>query len=258
MARTSKLDFFQHLDIGVPMDLPTDGDSDVLLLYSTKKTLPPGYAQATTTDSNSNVPAIDMQHAVQNCDYVNVVLTDHSAQRHQCVAIVPQYESYHIQKWMRHSKEGVDPTQPLTLVGRGYQSNGRNNFEPPRKVDIKKNWDMLSQYFKAFPDVMAELKPLVERVATPGRTVTVMVCNFGQSELLANFACSARARKIDISSVLVFATDPETKELADGLGLTAFYDERVSICTGSFSCEEGRTHKMEVCTYGIIFILISL
>lgn len=37
MARTSKLDFFQHLDIGVPMDLPTDGDSDVLLLYSTKR-----------------------------------------------------------------------------------------------------------------------------------------------------------------------------------------------------------------------------
>jgi hypothetical protein len=44
---------------------------------------------------------------------------------------------------------------------------------------------------------------------------------------LANFACSAHARKIDISSVLVFATDPETKEIAEGLGLTAYYDERV-------------------------------
>jgi hypothetical protein len=228
MARTSKIDFFHQLDIGVPMDIPNDGDSDVLLLYSTKKTLPPGYDKVATADSTTNVPAIDMQHAVQNCDYVNVVLTDHSTSRHQCVAIVPQYESYHIQKWMRVGTEGLDSSQPLKLVGRGFQSNGRNNFDPPRKIDIKKNWEMLSQYFTAFPDVMAELKPLVEKVATPGRTVTVMVCNFGQSELLANFACSARARNIDVSSVLVFATDPETKEVAEGLGLTAFYDERVS------------------------------
>jgi hypothetical protein len=230
MARTSKIDLFHQMDIGVPMDIPNDGDSDVLLLYSNPKALPPGYSHATTPGSNSNIPAIDMQDAVQNCDYVNVILTDHSGKRKQCLAIVPQYESYHIQRWMRHSHDkGLDSTQPLTLVGRGYLSNGRNNFDPPRKKDMQQNWEMLSKYFEAFPEVMAELKPLVEKVATkPGKTVTVMVCNFGQSELLVNFACSARARNVDISSVLVFATDPETKEVAEGLGLTAYYDERVS------------------------------
>jgi hypothetical protein len=87
---------------------------------------------------------------------------------------------------------------------------------------------MLSKYFDAFPDVMKELKPLVEKVATPGRTVTVMVSNFGQSELLVNFVCAARKRNLDTSSILVFATDLETKGLAESLGLTAFYDERVS------------------------------
>ena len=55
-----------------------------------------------------------------------------------------------------------------------------------------------------------------------------MVSNFGQSELLVNFVCSARSRGLDISSVLVFATDLETKALAESLGLTAFYDKRVS------------------------------
>ena len=49
-----------------------------------------------------------------------------------------------------------------------------------------------------------------------------MVCNFGQSELLANFICSAKARKIDISSVLLFATDNETYLLAKSLGITAY------------------------------------
>jgi hypothetical protein len=40
-----------------------------------------------------------------------------------------------------------------------------------------------------------------------------------------NFACSARTRGFDLSQVLVFATDLKTKALAEGLGLTAFYDE---------------------------------
>ena len=43
-----------------------------------------------------------------------------------------------------------------------------------------------------------------------------------------NFACSARARGLDISNVLVFATDEETKELAEGVGLAAYFDKRVS------------------------------
>jgi hypothetical protein len=52
------------------------------------------------------------------------------------------------------------------------------------------------------------------------------VCNFGQSQLLLNFACAARARGLDVSSVLVFATDQETKDLAQSVGLTAFFDEK--------------------------------
>ena len=64
---------------------------------------------------------------------------------------------------------------------------------------------------------------------TPKNTVTVMVSNFGQSELLINFVCAAKSRNLDISSIIVFATDIETKELAEGLGLVAFYDKWVSI-----------------------------
>lgn len=106
------------------------------------------------------------------------------------------------------------------------QSNGRNQFEAPTKKDRAGNWNILARYYEAFPDVMKELKPLVQKVATPKKTVTVMVSNFGQSELLVNFVCSAKSRKLDISSVLVFATDLETKALAESLGLTAFYDKR--------------------------------
>ena len=226
MARTSKIDFFHQMDIGVPMDIPKSGDTDVLLLYQRTAALPPGYSKAVAGD-NTGIPAIDMQHAVQNCDFVNVVLTDHGT-RNQCIAIIPQYESYHVQKWIRAGPEGLDSTKDLKLVSRGYQANGKSQFIPPGKRQIAQNWDMLSKYFAAFPEVMKELKPLVEKVATPGRTVTVMVSNFGQSELLVNFVCAARKRNLDTSSILVFATDTETKAVAESLGLTAYYDARVS------------------------------
>lgn len=58
------------------------------------------------------------------------------------------------------------------------------------------------------------------------------MCNFGQSELLLNFACNARGKGLDIGNVLVFATDQETKTLAESVGLAAYFDERVSEMTG--------------------------
>ena len=71
-----------------------------------------------------------------------------------------------------------------------------------------------------------ELKPIAEKVAKQN-TVVTMVCNFGQSELLLNFVCAAKSRGLDISSILIFATDEETKELAEGIGLTVFFDKTV-------------------------------
>jgi hypothetical protein len=50
----------------------------------------------------------------------------------------------------------------------------------------------------------------------------VQVVNFGQVELLFNFVCNARARKIDLSNILVFATDNDTYELVKGIGLHVF------------------------------------
>ena len=232
-TRTAKVDLFDTLPLGVPMDLPKDGDSDVLILHQRKQALPNRFHEYSEA-----IPALEATEALQNCDYVHVVLTDHSKGRNQCWALVPQYESYHIQKWMRIPEDIrgggggnnlVSADVPLRLVGRGMKTNGLNEFDPPLVRDMRQNWELLQTYISSFGDVLKELKPLVEKVATSKKTVTVMVCNFGQSELLVNFVCAAKSRHLDTSSILVFATDMETKALAEHLGLTAFYDERVSI-----------------------------
>ena len=104
----------------------------------------------------------------------------------------------------------LDPAEPLRAVSRGLDKNGQEQFVPPEETNIKKHWDMLKTYFEGFDEII------------------VMTCNMGQSELLMNFVCNAKAKGLDVSNVLVFPTDQETKDLAEGLGLATFYDEKVS------------------------------
>lgn len=248
MARTDKLDFVNTLDLGVPVDDPSnnphtgDKEKDVLLLYQKDSALPDNYHDK--QQQGDSLPLYNSQDALNHCDFVNVILTDHSAGRNQCWAIVPQYESYHVQKWMRvdHGQK-LSSDLPLKMVSRGMKTNGHNEFDPPMNKHMDRNIDLLQNYFANLPDSLNQLKPLVEKVATPNKTVTVMVTNFGQSELLVNHVCAAKSRNLDISSILVFATDMETKELAEELGLTVFYDEpvRLFLCSFVFSCC-GRTN----------------
>jgi hypothetical protein len=122
--------------------------------------------------------------------------------------------------------EKLDHGAPLRLVNRGAQASGRLSVRPPKKEQTLEYWSTLKTYLDTLETVLVELKPIVEKVAKQN-TVIVMVCNHGQSELLMNYVCSARARNLDLSPVLVFATDEETKDLAEGLGLAAFYDKTV-------------------------------
>jgi hypothetical protein len=223
MARTSKERFTEKLDLGVPLDKPINGSQDVLMIYSNNKSLPKAMLK-TGTDV---IPDLSFGQAMENCDYLNVLLTFHTFGREQCIAIVPQYESYHVQKWMRIDHAGrLDHARPMQKVSRGHQSNGRDQFDPPSMEDTHKNWDMLRLYLDSINNVLEDLKPIVEKIAVKN-TVIVMVCNFGQAELLMNFVCSAKARGHDISNILVFATDQETLDLAESVGLTAYFDQRV-------------------------------
>jgi hypothetical protein len=223
MARTTKVDFTTKYDLGVPIDKIVNGSSDVLLIYNNKKSLP----KAIVSAGADIIPDLSAEDAMENCDYLNVLLTHHSLGREQCIAIVPQYESYHLQKWMRIDYKGaLDKKAPLQKVNRGHQSNGREAFNPPTFEDTHQQWDMLRGYLESINDVLDDLEPILDKIAVEN-TVIVMVCNFGQAELLMNFVCSAKARGFDISNILVFATDQETLDLATSIGLTAYFDERV-------------------------------
>lgn len=229
IARTSKEDFVKLYDFGVPYDRPQADMADVLLLYQTEHALPEKLKDEIVWNMGDDIPFLSAADATRNCQQMNVILTKLPDNNPQCIAIMANYQSYHIQRWMRLPKSsgGLDANLPLRLVSRGDAGNGRKSYKAPRPEDLRATFDMLRTYLSSLTDVLTELKPIAERVAKDN-TIVVMTCNFGQSELLMNFACSAKARGLDLSNVLVFVTDAQTKAIAEGLGLVAFFDETVS------------------------------
>lgn len=243
MSVVDRDDFAQSLNLGLPMDSTSRQNQNVMIVYQSPNAMPnnPVLAAAAAT-TNAHKPAAipqiaTTQEALENCDFVNLVLTDFappqsSGKRRQCTALMGQYEAFHIQKYMRLPPEGeesaetgrkLDRNLPLRFVNRGAQSNGRKSTNPPDKDQTIAYWAVLQRYLGNFDNVLAEVKPILESVAVDN-TVIVLVCNFGQSELLMNFVCSARSRNLDVSNILVFATDTDTRDLCLGLGIATYYD----------------------------------
>ena len=223
IARVDKDEFTTAMDFGYPI---LNEQSDALILYNYKSSLPTGYAEMAASRGDP-LPKFEVQEAVENCEAVNVITTANPGNLPQCLAIMGKYESYHVQRWLRvdPDKGGkVDHKFDLTPVSRGLAPKGRSNFLVPRDRDLERHWDFLRTYFNNLDSVLNDIKQITDRIQKDN-TIVVLTCNFGQSELLMNFICSARARGLDISNVLLFATDIETKELAESLGLNAYYDE---------------------------------
>ena len=238
MSRVNRDEFANQFDMGVPLDPSTTGNRDVLLLYSGAHALPSTtsnpFIQHQMMYAGSEIPMLSsVDEATENCDNLHVVLT-HPQRDKQCIAIMGQYEAFHIQKYMRLPEEGskdgangkkLDSNLPLRIVNRGAQATGRKSTEPPTREQTLQHWSVLTTYLQTFQDVVAKLEPIAQKVAYNKKAIIVMVCNFGQSQLLMNFVCNCRTKQLSTEHVLVFATDIETKELAESLGLTAFYDE---------------------------------
>eukprot|EP00591_Stephanopyxis_turris_P009357 CAMPEP_0195515512 /NCGR_PEP_ID=MMETSP0794_2-20130614/6554_1 /TAXON_ID=515487 /ORGANISM="Stephanopyxis turris, Strain CCMP 815" /LENGTH=544 /DNA_ID=CAMNT_0040643943 /DNA_START=219 /DNA_END=1853 /DNA_ORIENTATION=+ len=214
-VKTSKPKFMEMFDYGVPdPNIASRGAEEVLILYSDKSAIPTSIQDTAMNEDGNGIPMLSAADATAQCKELNVVLN-----QAPCLAIMNHYNSFHIQRWMK-----VKQSNKLEHVGRGAKDNGGDNFSPPGLNEIEQHWDKLRQYLSSVQSIMKELKPITERIKIKN-TIIVMVCNFGQSQLLMNFACSSKKRGLEMSNLLVFATDQETFDLAEGLGLTVYFDK---------------------------------
>ncbi len=229
MAYVSKKEFMDTYDFGSPIESPLS--KDVLLLY-TSRGIPTDISEEQKlgiTTSSADPPRFDSPaEATNNCHVMHVAtIPTPDTDKNTCFAIVQNYHNQFTQKWMRKNH---NPKNELEYVNRGHTEKLRVH-RPPDTNHVTKHWETLRTYLNNIDDVLKELKPIAESVAKDN-TIIVLTCNMGQSELLLNFVCNAKAKGLDVGNILVFPTDEETKELAEGLGLTTFHDERVRTLHG--------------------------
>jgi len=236
-ATVSRADFIEQFDIGVPWDDHVRPDAaDVLLLYSSDATMPSQQQQQQLQQQAHYDSSLE---ATQNCHSLKVILTKpNNPQAHECIAVVGQWSSFHLHHFLRlkdeHDKTKADkaifePDYPFRYVSRRHELNGKK-AQLPQAQQTRQYWPILVDYLQKLDTTLQRLKPVAAQAAGAGssdtdtntNTVVVMVCNLGQSELLVNFVCAARGRGLPLDHILLFATDTETYQLAQSLGIAAF------------------------------------
>ncbi len=245
-ATVPRDDFNKLIDIGVPLDDTIKGAEDVLVLYTRGTGMPTGMGWK---HDKRNIPA---QTALENCHEVKVVLEGPSEKfkKHdRCIAILPQWESYSVHKWMRippknnTSELTADLKYPLQSVQRTRQHDGSGSAAMvPNEQKINESNELLVHYLHQKQRVQRSLKMFLRGVLETSNNpslnaLVVMTCNQGQSELLSNFVCNAKAKGLDLSHVVVFATDEYTANLCKDLGVHAWYDARIYADTPQGSAE---------------------
>lgn len=212
--------FNKKFDVGYALDQATPNNQDVILLYQSEAALP----NDNTDDS--------IDAAIENCDTMQVVYVNQKPQggrkgkkppHKQCIAIMGQWESRHVHKFQRNM---------AGMHGKDFQYEKDHHQElPPTKELRKASQQALLLYLSVVDDALEELKPLAAQTALgldgqPG-PIIVMVANSGQATLFVNFVCTARARGLDISRILLFAIDRKMHDMAQALGIHVFFDERI-------------------------------
>mmetsp|Transcript_12065 Transcript_12065/g.17690 ORF Transcript_12065/g.17690 Transcript_12065/m.17690 type:complete len:523 (-) Transcript_12065:86-1654(-) len=212
-SRVSRDEFMQVFDIGVPLDKSTSQNHEVLLLHGPKTA--PTMASATGISQIQTV-----SQATENCKIVKQILLDQSKQ--SCLALVGQWESFHVHKWVRNDGHPA----VFENVPRSHKSIDDEQSFPRHGQTVlmaKQYW----HYVDLLDELYAELKPIAAEIAGSDNTLVIMVCNKGQSMLLTNFVCAAKSRNINTSKILLFASDMYTHRLAQSLGLRSYHHEKL-------------------------------
>ncbi|KAL7493576.1 hypothetical protein ACHAWT_004447 [Skeletonema menzelii] len=238
-----------NYDFGVPFKNGY-GSADALIVYNSERAIPDSLRRdATYGDEHGHIAKTSVSTALSNCDAMNVIFmplghTQTRPSMNDCYAIAGNFEDYHINRWFRmpnfdttnKRERALQHSLPLRHFGRVTLPQGVTEFDLPELWDnyklgkkgfLLQHFDALRTFFENVDTVQQELRELItKRKAVRNNTVIVMTVNIGQSELLANFVCAARSRGLDISNVVVFPTDLESKTLAEGLGMTTYFDEK--------------------------------
>lgn len=251
LARVSRDSFNQTFSaqFGYEFLESYSGSQDLLLLYTSDEATANNFSSFRDNGSDGDgdggtnmIPFIeDAAVATENCDELRVVFISLGRpEMRQCLALVPNLESFHVHPLVRPSTYENPPsrdkliihrTQPFQFKSRYYRMQiPTDDLRPPPRFEQETRVFLkyLQNYLLAVDTVLGELRTILSKIAIDNQVI-VMFCNYGQAVLLNNFICTAQARNINLSNLIVFTTDQETTDMVASYGLTAYYDQGVSV-----------------------------
>jgi hypothetical protein len=223
MARIPRMKFLQQFDTGLPVEASTAGNSEILLLYDHKKSLPDNH------HSESFPLYTDLYKALEHCQQVRVISMDPTQNSKTCLALQSHVSEPHplVYKWKRRTKQ--------QSTRKDHQSSFDYTLQtrlpaPPKPVVVQQAQKSLQSYLKHLPEALRQLqdviRPMAKNVATKdeSNTIIVMVVTLGHLPLFLNFLCASRRNNVQGLSerLLVWAMDANTKQHVEALGVSVF------------------------------------
>lgn len=244
IIETPREDFLKLYDYGVPIKPNERGLEHGLILFNDLVASNPSMASIIDKKYETNIAKL-----TDSCDVMNVATVKIGGNENLCTAIINSQSDglsmHHMLRWMRikeknNNKDGEQQLFPFIKAGRGKTINGANQFIPPTETQMKNQLDILKLYLENIEDILDQLKQILISTHPNGsknNDIIVLTGNFGQSTLLINFVCNARAHKIDLSKVVVFPTDNKMLDVAQNLGLNVFHHPKLFSTVSSFEEE---------------------
>ena len=258
-SRVARDDFLSSFPLGFPVHESWQHNNEVFLLHLSDHSLPVSNPNNSEINTREDFLFRPFLNATSNCDIIhvlNVALREKGRNEETCLALVGTGSiaghTHDIFKWVRLENVPAEnqeassttsiavtaksaPSQNLTHVAR-YVFPAENGWQcgiPPNEGFTMSALTEIRSYLSNLDIILKELKPIANRVAysksSPSSkgAIIVMVTNFGHSDLFINYCCAARAAGMDLSKILLFATDQDTKDMGDALGIQTYFNEKV-------------------------------
>ena len=167
-----------------------------------------------------NISLVNMEKITSTCNnivsiHIKEMYKGTQPDRLPCIALIPSSSgSQHLTRWKRN-----EDIHTFTRVG----MKGRFMKSPNEKVMMQHEQNMLN-LLSSLENVQRELRTVLQTLKTE-KGVIVLCINKGYIPLFRNFICAAKKIQMDLSSLLIFATDEASHTIAKQLGIVSFYSK---------------------------------
>ena len=158
----------------------------------------------------------------KQCNKLSLLVVNEK-QKDECVMILEQqFDQYDLLTFSASEESRRKP-----FVATTWEAEATAGYLPKERQQ-KESLKKLTTFLQHRENMLGQLNYFVKNAKNAKKhknTIIVMCLNAGMIDLALNFVCSCRKSDIDISNLIVFASDKATHETLTEFGLQSFWHE---------------------------------